>query len=374
MTHIMEVITMNNHEKPFVISMASHMFVNICCDKGDILYAEGMLDGKPVSGVVEVVSICPREIEITIPGQASVMKFDYHNTSNNIDGTRGRKTCLAFSFPLPSHQHQEYKKETTPVEVNVISPKPVKQCIVAPTTEGYPFWNRKTNELCFMMGSGYTCYAFGDNTLREISFGDVIFNDMFTPLGYPPTELRYGQRLYRAGKTFVVQDVSINETEIGITKYKLALVNEEPNEEDPHFELIFKDGKPEDEAFFGSFSQTPTISMYEDFRRECGIPSWPPVEESEACYRKALEKNSVLTSDDLCYQKFDIKKLTPGCSYRVESRDKITGTYSVDALLTRDISEDSIRFLRVSPTSDNPISFTITPEYMKKYDMKLTRL
>lgn len=363
---------MNIPKKPFVIS-TSCLFSNIYCDKGDILYAEGMLDGKPVSGLVEVVSICRREIEISIPGHASVMKFDYNNTSNNIDGTRGRKTCLTFSFPLPSHPDQEYKKETTPVDVKVISPKPVKQCIVVPTTEGYPFWNRKTNELCFMMGSGYTYYAFGDKKLHDISFGDVIFNDMFTPLGYPPTELRYGQRLYRAGKIFVVQEVSINETEIGITKYKLALVNESKDEEDPHFELVFKDGKPEDEAFFGSFSQTPTVEMYEDFRRECGIPSWPSVEESEACYRKALEKNSILVSDDLCYQKFDITKLTPGCSYCVEARDKITGTYSVDALLTRDISEDAIRFVRVSPTSDNPIFFTITPKYMKKYNMKLTR-
>ncbi len=357
---------MNNPKKPFMISMASHMFVNICCDKGDILYAEGMLDGKPVSGLVEVVSICPREIEITAIGQASLMKFDFNNTSNNINGTRGRKTCLTFSFPSLKYHFRNSEAE-------VVSPRPIKQCIVAPTTEGYPFWNRKTNELCFMMGSGYTYYVFGDNTLREISFGDVIFNDQYTPLGYPPTELKQGQRLYRAGKTFVVQDVSINETEIGITKYKLALVNEEPNEEDPHFELVFRNGKPEDEAFFGSFSQTPTISMYEDFRGECGIPSWPPIEESEACYRKALEKNSILVSDDLCYQKFDITKLTPGCSYCVEAHDKITGSYSVDALLTRDISEDAIRFIRVSPTSDNPIFFTITPKYMKKYNMKLTR-
>ena len=372
MTHITEVMKMRNPDKPFVVILSTHSLTQISCDKGDILYAEGMLDGKPVAGLVEVVSICPREIEIVVPGKASVMKFDYKNIAMNLDGTRGRKTCLTFSFPFPSHKNQEYKKETT--DVKVISPKPVKQCIVGPTTEGYPFWNHKTNELCFMIGSGYTYYAFGDNKLRDISFGDVIFNDVFTPLGYPPTELRYGQRLYRAGKIFTVQEVSINESEIGVTRYKLALVNEEPNEKDPHFELVFRDGKPEDAGFFGSFSQTPTIAMYEEFRRECDIPTWPSAEESEIYYRKALENNSILTSDDLCYQKFDIKKLTPGCSYRVESHDKVTGTYSVDALLTRDISEDAISFLRVSPTSDDPIHFTITPEYMKKYDMKLTRL
>lgn len=357
---------MDNHNKPFLVSMTLHSFANIRCDKGDILYAEGMLDSKPVSGLVEVVSICRNEIEINGLGQASSMKFDYHNTSNNIDGTRGRETCLTFSFPLP-HHHLRVS------DARVIPQRPIKQCIVGPTTEGYPFWNHKTNDLCFMMGTGYTYYIFGDKTLHDISFSDFIFNDQYTPLGYPPTELKHGQRLYRAGNIFAVVQISINETEIGVTRYKLALVKGLEDDEDPGFELVFRDGKPEDEAFFGSFSQTPTVEMYEDFRRECGIPSWPPIEESEVCYRKALEKDSILTSDDLCYQKFDITKLTPGCSYRVESRDKITGTYSVDALLTRDISEDAIRFIRVSPTSDNPISFTITPEYMKKYDMKLTR-
>lgn len=357
---------MNNPKKPFMLSMASHMFVNICCDKGDILYAEGMLDGKPASGLVEVVSICPRELEISVPDRASLMKFDYHNTSNNIDGTRGRKTCLTFSFPSINNHFRTG-------ETNVVSPHPIKQCIVAPPTEGYPFWNHKTNELCFMMGSGYTCYVFGDKTLHNISFGDVIFNDQYTPLDYLPTGFKQGQHLYRAGKIFTVEQVSINETEIGVTKYKLALVKGLEDEEDPGFELVLRDGKPEDEAFFDSFSQTPTVEMYEEFVMDCGIPSWVSPEESEAQYKKALEKNSILTTDDLCYQKFDITKLTPGCSYCVEARDKITGAYSVDALLTRDISEDAIRFVRVSPTSDNPIFFTITPKYMKKYSMKLTR-
>ena len=48
-------------------------------------------------------------------------------------------------------------------------------------------------------------------------------------------------------------------------------------------------------------------------------------------------------------------------------------TIKVRVEFKRDISEDAIRFVRVSPTSDNPIFFTITPKYMKKYSMKLTR-